>query len=112
MTKRFSRGLSIQGAYTLSKSIDTSSTITLGATVANPFNLRDERGRSSWDRRHAVVASWLWTPPVHLSNAVANRLLGGWTLTGITTIQSGGPLTFTTRDDVARQGTTGGPHRP
>jgi len=110
VTKRFSSGLSVVGSYTLSKSIDTSSTDNLGATVANPFNLRDERGRSSWDRRHAFVASWLWTPPVHLSNLVANRLLGGWTLAGITTIQSGGPLTFTMGDDVALDGTTGGQH--
>jgi hypothetical protein len=52
----------------------------------------------------------MWTPPVHLSNTVANRLLGGWTLTGITAIQSGGPLTFTMGDDVALDGTGGGQH--
>jgi hypothetical protein len=110
VTKRFSSGLSVVGSYTLAKSIDTSSTDNLGATVANPFNLRDERGRSNWDRRHAFVASWLWTPPVKFRQRMAEAVLGGWTLTGIHSIQSGAPLTFTQGDDVALDGTFGDQH--
>jgi hypothetical protein len=110
VTKRYSGGLSVVGSYTLGKSIDSSSTTSLGGTVANPFNLRDERGRSDWDRRHAFVASWLWSPPIKLKNRLANALLGGWTLTGIHTIQSGAPLTFTMGDDVALDGTGGSQH--
>jgi hypothetical protein len=110
VTKRFSKGLTVLGSYTLAKSIDSSSTDNLGATVANPFNLRDERGRSSWDRRHAVVASWLYTPPIRFANQLTNSLLGGWTLSGITTIQSGTPLTFVMGDDVALDGTGGNQH--
>ncbi|MFN7997735.1 MAG: carboxypeptidase regulatory-like domain-containing protein [Bryobacteraceae bacterium] len=110
VTKRFSKGLTILGSYTLAKSLDSSSTDNLGATVANPFNLRDERGRSDWDRRHAFVASWLWTPPIRFSNHLANTMLGGWTLTGIHTIQSGLPLTFLAGDDVALDGTFGSQH--
>ena len=110
VTKRFSKGFTVLGAYTLSKSIDSSSTDNLGATVANPFNLRDERGRSDWDRRHAFVASWLYTLPIKFQNPFANSMLGGWTLTGIHTIQSGGPLTFLQGDDVALDGTFGDQH--
>jgi hypothetical protein len=110
VTKRFSGGLSVLGSYTLSKSIDSSSTDNLGATVANPFDLKEERGRSDWDRRHAFVASWLWSPPVKFSSTAANRLLGGWTFTGIHTIQSGFPLTFLMGDDVALDGTFGSQH--
>jgi hypothetical protein len=95
------------GSYTLSKSIDSSSTDNLGATVANPFNLRQERGRSDWDRRHAFVASWLWTLPFKFQNRLEESLLGGWTLTGIHTIQSGTPLTFYMGQDVALDGTFG-----
>lgn len=108
--KRFSQGLSVLAAYTLSKSIDTSSTDNLGGTVANPFNLRDERGRSDWDRRHAFVASWLYTPPIRFSSNFANSVLGGWTLSGIHSIQSGAPLTFLMGDDVALDGTFGDQH--
>jgi len=110
VNKRFSDGLTVLASYTLSKSIDTSSTDNLGGTVANPFNLRDERGRSDWDRRHAFVASWLYTPPIRFSNGFANAMLGGWTFTGIHTIQSGAPLTFTMGDDVALDGTFGDQH--
>ena len=107
VTKRFSSGISVLGSYTLAKSIDSSSTDNLGATVANPFDLRQERGRSDWDRRHAAVVSWLWSPPVNFDSGVANRVLGGWTFTGIHTLQSGGPLTFIMGDDVALDGTFG-----
>lgn len=108
ITKRFSQGLSIQGSYTLAKSIDSSSTDNLGATVSNPFDLHSERGRSDWDRRHAFVASWLWTLPFKFSNHLTNSLLGGWTLTAIHTIQSGTPLTFTIGQDIALDGTGNG----
>jgi hypothetical protein len=82
VTKRFSKGLSVVGSSTLSKPIDSSSTDNLGATVADPFDIRQEHGRSDWDRRHAFVASWLWELPFKFNNHLTNSLLGGWTLTG------------------------------
>jgi hypothetical protein len=108
VTKRYAHGFSLLGSYTLSKSIDTGSSPNLGSTVPNPFNLKDYRGRSDWDRRHAFVGSWLWSPPIHFTNNLANSLIGGWTLSGITTVQSGLPLTFVMGSDVALDGTGGG----
>jgi hypothetical protein len=105
VTKRYSRGLSVTGSYTLAKSIDSSSTDNLGATVSDPFNLHTERGRSDWDRRHAFVVSWVWEPPVKFSSSLLNTLVGGWTLTGITSAQSGAPMTFLSGLDVAVDGT-------
>jgi hypothetical protein len=112
ITKRYSRGISIVGSYTLAKSIDSSSTDNLGATVSDPFNIKAERGRSDWDRRHAFVASWLWELPVKFDNHLLNSVLGGWTLTAIDTLQSGAPLTFWLGQDVAMDGTgnAGGQH--
>jgi hypothetical protein len=110
VTKRFSSGFSVVGSYTLAKSIDSSSTDNLGATVANPFDLRQERGRSDWDRRHSVVASWLYSPAIHFSRPVANTLLGGWTFTAIHSLQSGAPITFWMGQDVALDGTSGNQH--
>jgi hypothetical protein len=105
VTKRFSQGLSVVGSYTLAKSIDSSSTDNLGAQVANPFNLHQEIGRSDWDRRNSFVVSWLYSPNVHLSNRLANGVLGGWTVTAIQTVQSGLPITFWQGQDVALDGT-------
>jgi hypothetical protein len=110
VTKRMSHGFTVLGSYTLAKSIDSSSTNNLGATVSNPFDLSTERGRSSWDRRHAFVTSWLWNLPVRFSDRLVNSLLGGWTLTGITTLQSGTALTFVQGTDVALDGTGGSQH--
>ncbi|TAM82004.1 MAG: TonB-dependent receptor [Acidobacteria bacterium] len=110
VTKRMSHGLEVVGSYTLSKSIDSSSTDNLGATVSNPFNLRTERGRSDWDRLHAFVASWVWSPEAHFAEPWKNRLFGDWTITGITSLQSGTPLTFASGEDVAVDGTFGTQH--
>jgi hypothetical protein len=110
VTKRMSHGFTVLASYTLAKSLDSSSTNNLGATVSNPFDLHTERGRSSWDRRHAFVASWLWNLPVRFASRPLNSMLGGWTLTGITTIQSGTALTFVQGSDVALDGTGGAQH--
>ncbi|HUS07740.1 MAG TPA: TonB-dependent receptor, partial [Bryobacteraceae bacterium] len=108
--QRLTKGLSVSAAYTLAKSIDSSSTSNLGGSVSNPFDLHDERGRSSWDRRHAFVASWLYTPPLPFNNHLVKAVFGGWTLSGIHSIQSGTPLTFSMGDDVALDGTGGSQH--
>lgn len=110
VTRRFTEGLSVTASYTLAKSIDSSSTPNLGGTVANPFNLRDERGRSDWDRRHVAVASWLWSPSYNFERGWQNTLLGGFTFTGIHSFQSGAPITFLMGDDVALDGTFGDQH--
>ena len=110
VTKRFSHDFSVLGSYTLAKSIDTSSTDNLGGTVANPFNLHQEKGRSDWDRRNSFVVSWLYSPSAHFSHGLANGILGGWTFTAIQTVQSGLPITFLQGQDVALDGTGGSQH--
>jgi hypothetical protein len=105
VTKRFSQNLSVVGSYTLAKSIDSSSTDNLGAQVADPFNLRQERGRSDWDRRNSFVVSWLYSPLVHSSSRWTRGLINGWTFTAIQTVQSGLPITFWEGQDVALDGT-------
>ena len=48
---------------------------------------------------------------IHAVNGVlAYQLPGGWTFSGITTAQSGTPLTFTMGQDVALDGTGGAQH--
>jgi hypothetical protein len=108
VTKRMSRGLSVTGSYSLAKSIDLESYNVFQAVYADPFNLHNDRGRSDWDRRHAVVASWVWSPPLKFSKPWENTLAGGWNLTGITTAQSGAPFTVEEGEDIAMVGTTAG----
>ena len=48
---------------------------------------RNERGSSSFDRRHRVASSFLWEP-----FAGKNAFLRGWQLNGVFTFQSGQPF--------------------
>ncbi|MBL8227991.1 MAG: TonB-dependent receptor [Bryobacterales bacterium] len=105
VNKRFSRGFQFNSSYVLSKSLDSNSAFTLGGCLADPFNVRAQRGRSDWDRRHNVVFSGVWTPPVPGSKGRLSRLLGGWNLSGISTIQSGAPITITNGQNRAFDGT-------
>jgi hypothetical protein len=54
----------------------------------DPNNLKPERGNSSFDRRHRLVGSYLWTIRPNDRNAFT----GGWSLAGIVTWQSGQPF--------------------
>jgi len=105
--KRFSRGFSLLGAYVLSKNIDNVVAPEPGLTpgVHNPLDLRLDKGRGNFDRRHAVSLSWLWSPGLRFDTGWAKRLLGGWSIAGFHAIQSGAPLNFNMGTDVAINGT-------
>jgi len=113
LTKRMSHGFSVTSSYTLAKAIDMCSyTCEACGCVSNPFNLRSIRGRANFDRRNAFVISWVWTPPLNFSDRWKNALLGGWTFSGITAVQSGLPMTFSYGSyglDVAVNGTVSAP---
>ena len=97
LQKRYSRGFSILGNYTFSKSIDYSS---FGSNEGNqtgpdPFHVRNNRGPSDFDVTQRFVASGIWEmPKLSKSNAVIRNVLGGWQSNGIFTVQSGTPLTI------------------
>jgi hypothetical protein len=102
--KRFNRGLSFSASYTWAKSLDLMSTNVFNRRLDNPFNYRDNKGRSDFDRKHAFVASWLWDPGWRFDHPLQNAILSGWTFTGIHTAQSGAPFSVRMGDDVALDG--------
>jgi hypothetical protein len=73
--------------------------------VANPFNLKQDRGRGNFDHRHVVSISWLWSPEHKFANRFVRNVLGGWSASGIHFIQSGSPLNIVMGTDVALDGT-------
>jgi hypothetical protein len=98
------RGIFFQASYTYGKSLDDSSSWSVPSGqpggVADPRNLRLEYGPSNFDIRHrAVVFYTLDVPsgPGHRlfgsDNPLNRQLLGGWQISGITTVQSGPPFT-------------------
>jgi hypothetical protein len=108
VTKRYSRGLTITGAYTWSKAIDNAS----GLRVAsNPFSSRADRGRSEQDLRHRAVFSYVYDFPwMKDQQGFLGRIIGGWGISGITTFQTGTPVNITEPQDRCLCG--GGNQRP
>lgn len=87
--------------YTYSKSIDQGSA--LGDT-ANPFNFKATRALSAWDLRHNLVASYEIQLPFEKLTNRARPLTRGWSISGITRISSGFPVTIKSNDDNSLQG--------
>lgn len=90
--KRFSRGVDFQAAYTYSHAIDDSNDplVAPGGNrniARNSFNLKEERGSSSFDLRHRLVLNYLFQLPfgsshAHFNQGFAARALGGLGVVG------------------------------
>ena len=93
---RFARRGFLTASYTHGKSMDDWQNY----PVAFPYSRY--YAPSPWDvpNRFSLGASYL-LPGDKLSNAIARRALGGWTLAGTTILQSGEPFTVTTNAPLA-----------
>lgn len=97
-------GIFFEGSYTLGKSIDNGSAF-FGSTgeragLADSNNLSAERGPSSFDIRHRAVFVYVIELPIGpghrllgWSNGLNRQVFGGWTVSGVTTLQTGAPFT-------------------
>ncbi len=86
--------LALSLAYTYSHSIDDSSD-RADTTFVDSYNPGLTRASSNFDVRHNFVASYVYSLPGFHGSGLTNTLLGGWQVSGITTIQSGTPITIT-----------------
>jgi hypothetical protein len=120
LTRRYSGGLTVLGAYTFSKSWDNGSGIrTLGTDPLNPQNsycLSCEDGPSVFDQRHRFVTSAVYDLPFgpgrrFLSNGALGSVIGGWKVTSVVTLASGFPLTINAGEDTANIGNCCRPNR-
>lgn len=100
ITRRFTRGISATALYTFSKSIDDASSFTgSGGTLVQYIgDLHLERGLSSFDQRHNLQTTFLFSSPVGIHGMMRNggwktAALAGWTLSGTFSATSGTPLT-------------------
>ncbi len=105
LTKRLSNNFSAGLHYTWSVLIDDASdvfgTSTSEVSIAqDPFDRRSERARSSYDRPHRLTGNFVYEFPFdRQQNSVAGRLVGGWQLSAIFTIQSGAPFSVSLGSD-------------
>jgi carboxypeptidase family protein len=101
-SRRFTKGFSFGLAYTLSKSSDDGSA--QRDIIPNAYDASNLWGPSTFDRRHVVVANFIYQLPFFKNNGFTGKLLGGWTLSGVSQFQTGQPLTIATSDDFAGVG--------
>jgi hypothetical protein len=102
LAKRLSRGFQVQGTFTWSKSMDTSSASVAGDTFGNSisslswFDLRLSRALSDFNVGRTLVVNGTWEVPTPKSlSAPAQWALGGWELGLIFTASDGIPFTPT-----------------
>jgi Carboxypeptidase regulatory-like domain len=79
-------------AYTYSHSIDDSSSGG-DAGFVNSYDLALNRASSNFDQRHVVAISYIYDLPFFRGKGLTHSLLGGWQVSGITSIQTGSPFT-------------------
>jgi hypothetical protein len=92
--KRYSSGFFLLASYTWQKSLDLGATDE-GSAVSRDFKKWD-KGHSSFDVPQRMVLSYIYELPFGRgkrlgsdANAVVNKVIGGWQLTGITTFSGG-----------------------
>jgi hypothetical protein len=95
--KRLTRGLQFEGSYAWSKTLDFGED-----TVQNEYDKLASRAIAQTDIAHRFVVSYIYELPfgrgrpwANTSSGLANWLIGGWQVNGITTYQSGLPLAIT-----------------
>lgn len=97
LSRRYANGLLFQVAYTFSKSItDTAGTDTFRGSL-DLYDRRLGRGLSSDDVPHRFVTSFIYDLPIGgtFGNGFARGVLGGWSVGGIYTAESGRPFSVT-----------------
>jgi hypothetical protein len=94
--KRLSQGLMFEGSYTLAKASE------IGMNHQDSYNIDASWALASYDIAHRFVISYLYELPFGRNRrfasglpTVVNAIIGGWQFNGITTLQSGTPLSIT-----------------
>jgi len=121
VSRRMSRGLYFQAAYTFSKITDNVSgslaTDELNATRAgqgggNLLNSQKDpfqnKTRGDFDRPHRLVVSYAYDIPTPSGSFWNNQFFKGWAVSGIVTYQSGLPFSVTDSTSGGAFGQTGG----
>jgi len=99
--KRFSQGFTANVYYTWSKFIDTASDIFDGY-VMDAFNPNADRARSLFDYPQRLSANAVYQLPFGKSQTgFSDRVLGGWQVSTIVTLQSGAPFSVLNGSDPA-----------
>jgi hypothetical protein len=115
-----STGLGFRVSYTFAKALDnyfgdSSFFGQRAGTALNNYDINREYGLSVNDVRHRFIATPMWNLPFGkgkrwAATGIADKVIGGWNLTPVITLQSGIPASIWQNNNNA--GTLGGTQRP
>jgi len=91
LRKQASRGLTFQVSYTYSKSTSNTSRLNDQTNGPRPW------ARANFDRTQRLVFNYSYEFPRLGQNGFLGTVLNGWSMSGVTSIQTGTPLTLTDR---------------
>jgi Carboxypeptidase regulatory-like domain/TonB dependent receptor len=97
LKKQISHGITFQAAYTYSKALTDfeGEGGNLSANSNNPSDLAQAYGPADWDRTNRFITSYTYqVPGYHQGHELVGKALTGWSVSGVTTLQGGDPLTF------------------
>jgi hypothetical protein len=103
--KQLSYGLTLQGAYTWSKSL--TDLLDDSANSNNATDLKQQYGPSFFNRPQRFILNYSWQIPFGTHSGALGKLTEGWNLSGVTTIQDGVPFTFVDTGAGTAYGTAG-----
>ena len=115
--KRYSKGLILGANYTWSRFFDNTNEV--GATLgdnggpySNFYDRSRDYGPSANDIRHRAVIHFVYELPFGsgrkwLSSNPLKYVVGGWSISGVTTLQSGAPFTVTTQTNTTNSFSAG-----
>jgi Carboxypeptidase regulatory-like domain len=94
--KQMSHGLSLQAAYTWSKTLnDFTNASNNSANSGDPNNFKQQYGPSPSYRPQRLAINYSWDLPFGRAEGIVGKLTNGWNLSGVTTAQDGTALTIT-----------------
>jgi hypothetical protein len=115
LVKRLSKGLQLQSSYTWSKAIDNNTNITgefasgSSSYGVDPFHPNLDRSASLTDVTNVWKINAIYQlPKMASSDGMASKLVNGWWVSSIVTLQSGLPFTPTLSNNQSGSGVGGG----
>ncbi|MBV9085197.1 MAG: carboxypeptidase regulatory-like domain-containing protein, partial [Acidobacteriaceae bacterium] len=106
LRKQFRQGGLINIAYTWSK--DRTDANAYNYQPQDSYNLRGDWGPANYNRNQIFVFSYVYPLPFWRTGQTwYEKALGGWQVSGVTTIQSGLPFNVTVQNDPAGIGISG-----
>ncbi|MGB6975646.1 MAG: TonB-dependent receptor [Terracidiphilus sp.] len=90
--RRMGHGIQFGVSYTYSHTLDEQSGLGLFYNGNDPLNLRSSYGSADFDRTHVLNFNYIFRVPNTARDAsLAGKVINGWSLTGLTVLQSGQP---------------------